>query len=328
MKITRLSALALISAMLFTTASAAPKVKKDKKQATPSIKLTTANDSLSYAAGMTATQGLLPYLGQQFGITDENLADFIEGFKEAVANGGDKKQLARATGYQIADMAKKQILPSIKHSLGDDSNLSESLWFKGFTDAIANDSTVLTLTRATEYFEGKQADIKAKNNAQHKAQNEAWLVENAKKEGVKTTASGLQYKVITEGTGAQPKKEDQVVVKYEGKLIDGKVFDSSYQRGDGTAMFRPTQVIKGWTEALQMMKEGSKWELYIPQNLAYGERGAGADIKPFSTLIFTVELVKVNPAEPAAEEKKIEEKKVEEKKPRKPAIAPKRRPKK
>jgi len=116
---------------------------------------------------------------------------------------------------------------------------------------------------------------------------------------VKTTASGLQYKVLTQGTGETPKKTDKVKVKYEGKLIDGTVFDSSYSRKDSASTFRADQVIKGWTEALTMMPVGSKWQLFIPQELAYGEREAGK-IKPFSALIFTVDLVEIEKAKATA----------------------------
>ncbi len=127
-------------------------------------------------------------------------------------------------------------------------------------------------------------------NAQQKG--EQFLKENAAKEGVKTLPSGLQYKVIKEGEGKSPKKTDTVSVHYKGTLIDGKEFDSSYQRGE-PAEFPVNQVIPGWTEALQLMKEGSKWMLYIPSKLAYGERGAGGLIGPNETLIFEVELLKV-----------------------------------
>ena len=116
--------------------------------------------------------------------------------------------------------------------------------------------------------------------------------QNAKKEGVVTLPSGLQYKVLNSGNGASPKATDSVECHYEGRLINGAVFDSSYQRGE-TATFGVNQVIAGWVEALQLMKEGDKWQLYIPYNLAYGERGAGAHIPPYSTLVFDVELIKV-----------------------------------
>ncbi|MEA2043196.1 MAG: FKBP-type peptidyl-prolyl cis-trans isomerase [Bacteroidota bacterium] len=118
-----------------------------------------------------------------------------------------------------------------------------------------------------------------------------FLEDNAKKEGVKTTASGLQYKIIKEGTGATPKPSDKVTVNYEGTLIDGTKFDSSYDRGE-PATFGVTQVIKGWTEALQMMTEGAEWQLFIPSDLAYGSRPAG-QITPYSTLVFKVELISI-----------------------------------
>lgn len=120
-----------------------------------------------------------------------------------------------------------------------------------------------------------------------------FLAENGKREGVTTTASGLQYEVMTPGTGATPSASSKVTVHYTGKLINGTVFDSSVERGE-PATFGVTQVISGWTEALQLMKEGAKWRLYIPYDLAYGERGAGRDIAPYSTLIFDVELLSVN----------------------------------
>ncbi len=123
---------------------------------------------------------------------------------------------------------------------------------------------------------------------------EAFLTENGKKEGVKTLPSGLQYRVLKAGDGRQPTKADQVVVHYKGTLIDGREFDSSYKKGE-PAKFGVTQVIKGWTEALQLMKEGSKWMLYVPWQLAYGQKGSGKLIGPNETLIFEVELIAVLP---------------------------------
>ncbi|NUM54434.1 MAG: FKBP-type peptidyl-prolyl cis-trans isomerase [Candidatus Hydrogenedentes bacterium] len=134
------------------------------------------------------------------------------------------------------------------------------------------------------------------------AEGEAFLIANAKKPGVKSTASGLQYLVVTEGKGEMPKATDTVKTHYRGTLIDGTEFDSSYARNEPTE-FPVNQVIKGWTEALQLMHVGDKWKLFIPANLAYGERGAGADIGPNSTLIFDIELLEVIKAkeEPASD---------------------------
>jgi FKBP-type peptidyl-prolyl cis-trans isomerase FklB len=141
-------------------------------------------------------------------------------------------------------------------------------------------------------MEKKQQEAAAKMAEVNQKAGEQFLAENAKRPEVKTTASGLQYEVLTEGNGAQPSKDDQVEVHYTGTLIDGTVFDSSVERGT-PATFGVTQVIAGWVEALQLMKAGSKWRLYIPSNLAYGPQGAGGFIGPNATLIFDVELLKV-----------------------------------
>ena len=137
-----------------------------------------------------------------------------------------------------------------------------------------------------------KAKAVAEKYAEYKAENEKFLADNKTKEGVKTTASGLQYKVIKEGKGEIPTETSRVKVHYKGTLIDGTEFDSSYKRNE-PATFGVNQVIKGWTEALKLMPVGSKWELYIPQELAYGDRQTGGQIKPFSTLIFEVELLDI-----------------------------------
>lgn len=140
--------------------------------------------------------------------------------------------------------------------------------------------------------EALQQAANAEKGKAAKAEGEQFLVGNAKKEGVKTTASGLQYQVLRDGNGKQPKATDQVECHYEGTLIDGTKFDSSYDRGQ-TATFPLNQVIAGWTEGLQLMHEGAKYRFFIPYQLAYGERGAGASIPPYAALIFDVELVAV-----------------------------------
>lgn len=140
--------------------------------------------------------------------------------------------------------------------------------------------------------EALQQAANAEKGKAAKAEGEQFLAENAKKEGVKTTASGLQYRVLRDGNGKQPKATDQVECHYEGTLIDGTKFDSSYDRGQ-TATFPLNQVIAGWTEGLQLMHEGAKYRFFIPYQLGYGERGAGASIPPYAALIFDVELVAV-----------------------------------
>ena len=152
------------------------------------------------------------------------------------------------------------------------------------TDFSAREAQVML----SEYFEKKQAEEAQANIAAGKA----YLDENGKREGVITTKSGLQYEVLTEGTGKSPKATDKVRCHYEGRLTDGSVFDSSYQRGE-PADFGLNQVIPGWTEGVQLMKEGAKYRFHIPYLLGYGERGAGASIPPYATLVFDVELIEV-----------------------------------
>ena len=166
--------------------------------------------------------------------------------------------------------------------------VNADMFVKGFLASLRKDYAHFTDSAAAAFMANKHEELVKVN----RERGEQFLAENAKKEGVKTLPSGLQYKVLREANGPIATKDDEVEVKYEGRLIDGTIFDSSYQRNPQTTSFRPTQVIKGWTEALTMMPEGSMWELYIPQNLAYGERQAGK-IPPYSALIFKVELVKV-----------------------------------
>jgi FKBP-type peptidyl-prolyl cis-trans isomerase FklB len=177
-------------------------------------------------------------------------------------------------------------------------DLNNDAFMAGFKDAVGGKKPLLTEQEVKDTMMAFEKDMQQKQEAagqKSAAEGEKFLAENKTKEGVKTTASGLQYKVIKEGTGAQPKASDTVSVNYRGTLIDGTEFDSSYKRGQ-PATFPVGGVIKGWTEALQLMKAGSKYQLFIPANLAYGERGAGRDISPNSTLIFEVELLDVKPA--------------------------------
>jgi FKBP-type peptidyl-prolyl cis-trans isomerase FklB len=155
--------------------------------------------------------------------------------------------------------------------------------------------------KMAEQMKSQQAE-KKEAGEKNKKEGEKFLAENKTKEGVKTTASGLQYKVMTAGTGPKPTSNDTVVVHYRGTLLDGKEFDSSYKRGEPME-FPVTQVIKGWTEALLMMPVGSKWQIYIPSELGYGERGTGRDIGPNSVLQFDVELVSIKPKDGKAESK-------------------------
>ena len=171
----------------------------------------------------------------------------------------------------------------------------------GVKDAIAG-KPQLTQDQVKEVMTAFEKDMQAKQKAageKSAAEGAKFLEENKKKEGVKTTASGLQYKVIKEGTGAQPKTTDTVKVNYRGTLINGKEFDSSYKRGE-PATFPLNGVIKGWSEGLQLMKTGAKYQLFVPPALAYGERAVGPDLPANSTLIFEVELLEAKPAPPPA----------------------------
>ena len=173
---------------------------------------------------------------------------------------------------------------------------------KGIQDATAGNKPLLTddetravLMQLQEEVRQKQAAKAQSEGSANKTEGEAFLAANKTKEGVMTTPSGLQYKILKAGTGPKPTATDTVVCNYRGTLINGTEFDSSYKRGQPLT-FPVNGVIKGWTEALQLMPVGSKWQLFIPAQLAYGERGAGADIGPNATLIFEVELVSIQAA--------------------------------
>lgn len=163
---------------------------------------------------------------------------------------------------------------------------------KGLDDFLKSNATIITPEDANKMLNEYFVAIKNEKNKENIEKGKIFLVENAKKEGVVTLPSGLQYKILKTGTGAKPTAEDQVTTHYHGTLVDGTVFDSSLERGE-PATFPINGVIKGWTEALQLMPVGSKWELYIPSDLAYGERGAGGAIGPYATLIFQVELLSI-----------------------------------
>lgn len=160
----------------------------------------------------------------------------------------------------------------------------------GIKDVLEKNQPQISYQEAQQVLGKFFSELEAKIAGEAKAAGEAFLAENAKREGVKVTESGLQYEVLEATIGQKPKATDKVRVHYEGTLIDGTVFDSSYKRGESIT-FGLNQVIKGWTEGLQLMSLGSKYKLYLPYQLAYGERGAGANIPPYAALIFTVELL-------------------------------------
>jgi FKBP-type peptidyl-prolyl cis-trans isomerase FklB len=267
---------------------------------TPKASLKSDIDTVSYAIGMAQTQGLKEYLVGRMGIDTTYMDEFIKGLNEGANAGDDKKKAAYFAGIQIGQQISNQMVKGINHELfGEDSTKTISLknFMAGFISGTTGKNAIMTVDSAAQVAQDMMRAIKAKNMEKefgpNKEAGEKYLAENAKKEGVKVLDGGVQYKVLKEGTGAMPKDTSMVKVHYEGKTIDGKVFDSSYQRGQ-PADFRANQVIKGWTEALVHMPAGSIWEVYIPQELAYGERQQGADIKPFSMLIFKIELLEVD----------------------------------
>lgn len=295
MKKTLLLALALVVSASFSPVDAMKKKNKEVVIPAQPVELNSSSDSLSYAAGVALTNGLIPYLLQQK-MDTTMMADFVRGLREGMQAAGDPKQQAYMIGLDIARQVNERMLPGITEEFKDspDSIISDLLC-RGFVDGIEGDSTVFTYDAAQQFFTKKRAADKiAKENKLYGPTREAgeqFLKENAKKDSVIVLPSGLQYKVLVKGDGEVPLENQKVQVNYEGRLIDGTVFDASSKHGDKPAELTPTQVIKGWTEALTMMPVGSKWQLYIPYYLAYGERGAGDQIKPYSALIFDVELV-------------------------------------
>lgn len=202
------------------------------------------------------------------------------------------KPVVLNTVHQRASYGLGVLMASNVKQQGGDSLDVESM-VAGMRDIFGGKKPQMTEQECMMTVQPYMQQIAEQRTAKLQEQSKAFLEENKKKANVKVTASGLQYEVIKSGTGKSPKSTDQVTVHYIGKLVDGSVFDSSVERNE-PATFGVNQVIPGWTEALQLMKEGDKWILYIPQDLAYGERGAGGQIPPYATLIFEVELLKVN----------------------------------
>jgi len=255
-------------------------------------------DSLSYAFGVAQSQGFGNYLTQQLRIDSAQIGDVVKGLIDGAAGKDAQSQIAYVEGMKVGKMIAENWVSGITSDVyADDStkSIDKDNLVAGFIAGVLNKDQKMTMEEAQEYV---QAVMEAANEKKMEAQfgpnreaGEKFLAENKTKEGVQVTPSGLQYKVIKQGKGAVPTTTDKVSVHYRGTLIDGTEFDSSYKRNKPTE-FGVTQVIKGWTEALTMMPVGSKWEIYIPQELAYGSRNQG-QIKPFSTLIFEVELLDI-----------------------------------
>ncbi len=273
-------------------------------------------DSLSYSMGMAQTQGLKDYLAKQLKIDVNYMDDFVKGLKEGVAESSQAKA-AYYAGTQIGQQILRQMMPGLNKELfGAESTKSISLdqFMAGFISGVTGKDGKMTVDSANQVarrlMEQVKNDALMEQYGDNKKAGEDFIAAQAKlakkkKSGITVLPSGLIYKVLVKGNGPVAKETDKVKVKYEGRLIDGTVFDSTEKHGGEPATFSPSQVIKGWTEALTLMPVGSKWQLYIPQELAYGNRDAG-QIKPFSALIFDVEVLEI--VEDKKDEKKEENK--------------------
>lgn len=289
----------LFAALCCLSAGAASKKKVAKKAVAVAEKADTISAAdFSYLMGKANTLGLKQYLTERMGVDTAYIADFLQGFDNGQLTENDKRQKARMAGIEIRTQLQEQIIPQITKQVDDSLQIiAPEEFIAGFRAGLSGendripvsmDSTQQAVRKQMDYYHG--AAMERKYGANRKA-GEDFLKQNGKQKDVVTTASGLQYKVIQKGEGEIPTATQRVRVNYEGRLIDGTVFDSSYKRNE-PATFGCNQVIKGWTEALTMMPVGSKWELYIPQELAYGDRDMST-IPPFSTLIFTVELLDI-----------------------------------
>ncbi|MDR0768960.1 MAG: FKBP-type peptidyl-prolyl cis-trans isomerase [Dysgonamonadaceae bacterium] len=271
------------------------------KAQTPKANLKTEIDSLSYAFGVANTQGIDQYLLSQ-GIDSTFIEDFIEGFIEGASTSKeDKKTGARMLGLQIGTNLNSNMENISRNLLGDDSTevLSKPNLLAGFIDGVLNKTYLIPREESRIYLNTVSERIKSesmeKKYEQEKEENLKYLEDNKSKEGVVVLPSGLQYKVLKEGRGAKPAATDTVKVNYVGTTIDGNQFDSSVEKGK-PAEFALDQVIKGWTEGIQLMTVGSKYVFYIPYDLAYGAEGRPGSIPPFATLIFDVDLLDINPS--------------------------------
>ena len=279
-------------------AAAKPKkTKKSNKKAVAEVVDTININDFSFHFGRANTNGLKEYLVQRMDIDTAYIADFIQGFDDATITEADKKLKARLAGKEIRAQVEGQVMEQVSKQINDSVDLlNRAEFLRGFRVGIAGedvpgismDSSQILVRKNIEYYHKAQMERKYGANRQAGID---FLAANAKKDSVVTTASGLQYKVITKGTGEIPTASQKVKVNYRGTLIDGTEFDSSYKRKQPST-FACNQVIKGWTEALTMMPVGSKWMMYIPQELAYGDRESGK-IPPFSALVFEVELLEI-----------------------------------
>ena len=285
MKFRSILVVALAATLSFSAFAAKKTKKNNKKTAQPVMVKPVSPADFSYAAGVAQSASLAQFLAQRSGVDSAHVKDFVEGFSQEIS--ADQAAKLRAL---LASIDIKKQMPQIVQSMnqqatgkGDTTYVDAAIFLKGLTEGLLKTNT-LSADSATK-IEQQQYDY---HTQQLKTRNADFLKNYAKQPGVKSTPSGLLYKVIREGAGAMPTDTSEVEVNYEGKLVDGTVFDSSYKRGQ-TATFAVDQVIKGWSEAVKLMKVGAEYEVCLPYEIAYGERGTRG-IPPYSTLIFKIEL--------------------------------------
>lgn len=275
------------------------------KSSAPKASLKTDIDSLSYAAGIYNAEYARQAIQSGQVIDTAYIDELVRGINEGANAGDDKKKQAYILGLQIGQGLSEQMVKGLNRQIfGDDTTQTLSLKnvLAGYITGLTGKKGLMTAEQAQVVANTKMEAIHTKTVMKkygaNKAAGEKFLAENKKKAGVVTLPSGVQYKVLKEGHGKIATDSSQVTVNYEGRTIDGKVFETTYRKGGQPMTTEPRQMIKGWTEVLTRMPEGSAWEVYIPQNLAYGANESGP-IKPFSVLIFKIEVVKVADAKPA-----------------------------
>ena len=255
-------------------------------------------DSLSYMMGISGTGGLMQYAQRNLGVDSANFGGFIKGIEQGTKI-KDAKEKAYLAGIQIGQQVSNddafQMLNNRYFAGAKNASFNKDLYIAGFLATLKKEEKI-SLDSAANFINifgpGIKADAMEKEYTEYKKENEEFLAKNKEKGGIKTTPSGLQYRIITEGKGAIPTDSSRVKVNYKGTLIDGTEFDNSYDR-KRPLISNVDKVIKGWQEALTMMPVGSKWEIFVPQELGYGASQTGRNIKPFSTLIFEIELLNI-----------------------------------
>ena len=262
----------------------------------PQAKLKTEVDSLAYAYGVLMAQGLDSYMQQNLGVEPAYKSEVLKGIMESShLSKKDKKAAAHAVGIYVGKQLFADMFPNVNEGLfGPDStateSMSKSVFISGFLSASENKKLLIAQEVAEPFFQTKSAELQNRANEKIKAENQAFLDANKTKEGVIVLPSGLQYKVIKDATGVKPAMGDTVLVNYVLSDIKGKKIQSN-----DSIPFVIGQVIPGWNEGVQLMSPGAKYTFYVPDSLGYGERGQGRDIKPYSTLLFDIELLKVMP---------------------------------